>query len=55
MTVQELIDLLQNVTDKSVNVYAYYSGDKPLDNSSLAHIQMVDDDLGSRVDINITD
>lgn len=56
MKVQELIDELQKVSDKSVEVFIYYSGDNDLDrNGQLAEIQFVDDDLGSRVDINCTD
>lgn len=45
MTVQELIDELNKVTDKSVECFCYVDG-------QLFYPQMVDDDLGNRVDIN---
>lgn len=56
MTVQELIDMLNEVEDKTLDVYVYYSGNQDLNrNGNLAYIQMIDDQLGSRVDINCTD
>ena len=56
MNVQELIDTLNNIDDKTLEVYVYYSGNQDLDrNGSLAYIQIIDDCLGSRVDINCTD
>lgn len=48
MTVQELINELNKVTDKNVECYVYYDG-------QLLYPQMIDDDLGSRVDINCVD
>lgn len=56
MTVKELIEALQQVEDKELEVFIYYSGNNDLDkDGSLAYIDMVDDDLGCRVDINCSD
>ena len=57
MNVRELIQELEKVEDKELEVFIYYSGDKDLscEGGNLAYIQMVDDTLGNRVDINCTD
>lgn len=45
MTVQELIDELEKVTNKNVECMIYTDG-------QLFYPQMIDDNLGDRVDIN---
>ena len=42
---------------EELEVFIYYSGNKDLscEGGNLAYIQMVDDTLGNRVDINCTD
>ncbi len=46
MTVQELINELEQVKNKNLNVFVYHDGE-------LLSIGFIDDDLGDRVDINI--
>lgn len=56
MKVKELIKELQQVEDKELEVYIYYSGNNNLDkDGSLAYVDMVDDTLGDKVDINCVD
>ena len=45
-TVQELLDQLNNVEDKSLPVFIY-------DNGEILNISLVDTDISDRVDINI--
>ena len=45
-TVQELLDQLNNVEDKSLPVFIY-------DNGEILNISLVDTDISNRVDINI--
>lgn len=47
-TVQELIDQLNNVEDKTKPVFIYDTK-----NSDLLHISLVDTDISDRVDINL--
>lgn len=56
MNVQQLIDELQEVQNKNLEVYMYYNGSKDLDkNGQWATVQFVDDDFGNQVDIYCTD
>lgn len=56
MKVKELIQALQEVEDKDLEVYIYYSGNNDLSKEgSLAYIDMIDDGLGDRVDLNCVD
>jgi hypothetical protein len=45
MTVQELINELEQVKNKDLEVFAFHDGE-------LLSIGFIDDDLGDRVDIN---
>ena len=47
-TVQELIDKLQAIEDKSKPIFVYDNS-----TSQLSDINLIDTDLGDRVDLNI--
>lgn len=56
MTVQDLIDSLNKVTNKNKPVFVYpceEANKKPLKEGDLSRIIYVDDDLNGRVDINV--
>ena len=48
MTVKELIEILQEVEDKSKPIFIY-----DVEQSELKNITLIDTDISDRVDINI--
>lgn len=55
ITVQQLIDMLEEVEDKQQPVYVYYSGSDEVDkNGALLVLDNVSDE-GGRVDLNCTE
>lgn len=55
MKVSKLIELLENVKNKDLEVFIYYDGNQELTEGNIAHISSIDYDLTDRVDINCTD
>jgi len=52
-TVQDLIDELMKVEDKTKRVYVYTEGGEACGDQDIAPLHSIDHDLSDRVDINL--